>query len=65
MSKDGSHLMLSQQLPEFSKIGEFFLEKLGCHTDEKNSEKLQGELLQIFTKLKALYHKSCISEYNA
>ena len=59
------HLMLSQQLPEFARIGEFSLEKLGCHTDEKNSEKRQGELLQIFTEHKAVYHKSCVSEYNA
>ena len=57
--------MLSQQLPEFAKIGEFSLEKFGCHTDEKNSEKLQGELLQIFREHKAVYHKSCVSEYNA
>ena len=57
--------MLSQQLPEFAKIGEFSLEKFGCHTDEKTSEKLQGELLQIFTEHKAVYHKSCVSEYNA
>ena len=46
--------MLSQQLPEF-----------GCHTDEKKLEKLQGELLQIFTEHKAVYHKTCVSEYNA
>ena len=57
--------MLSQQLPESAKIGEFSLEKFGCHTDEKNSEKLQGELQQIFTKHKAVFHKSCVSEYNA
>ena len=30
--------MLSQRLPEFENIGEFSLEKLGCHKDEKNSE---------------------------
>ena len=53
----GSRLMLSQQLPELAKIGEFSLKKIGCHTD--------GKLPQIFTKLKAVYHKSCISEYNA
>ena len=45
------------------------MEKFGCHTDVKNSEKLQGELqgelLQIFTEHKAVYHKSCVSEYNA
>ena len=41
------------------------MEKFGCHTDEKNSEKLQGELLQIFSEHKAIYHKSCVSEYNA
>ena len=57
--------MLFQQLPEFAKIEEFSLEKFGCHTDEKNSEKLQGELQQIFTKHKAVFHKSCVSEYNA
>ena len=61
----GNHLMLSQQPPDFAKTGEFSLEKFGCHTDEKNSEKLQGELLQIFTEHKAVYHKSCVSEYNA
>ena len=53
----GSRLMLSQQLPELAKIGEFSLEKFGYHTD--------GKLPQIFTKLKAVYHKSCILEYNA
>ena len=47
--------MLSQQLPESAKIGEFSLEKFGCHTDEKNSEKFQGELQQIFTEHKAVY----------
>ena len=31
----------------------------------KNSEKLQGELLQIFKEHKAVYHKSCVSEYKA
>ena len=56
--------MLSQQLPEFVKIGEFSLEKFGCHTDEKNSEKLQGELLQLFTEHKAVYHEICVSEHN-
>ena len=61
----GSHFMLSQQLIEFEKIGEFPLEKFGCHTDEKISEKLQGELLQIFTEHKAVYNKSCVSKYNA
>ena len=45
--------MLSKQLPEFAKIGEFSFEKFGCHTDEKNSEKLQEEPLQIFTEHKA------------
>ena len=53
----GSRLMLSQQLPELAKIGEFSLEKFDYHTD--------GKLPQIFTKLKAVYHKSCILEYNA
>ena len=57
--------MLSQQLPEFAEIGEFSLEKFGCHTDQKNSEKFQGELLQIFSEHKAIYHKICVSEYNA
>ena len=56
--------MLFQQLPEFEKIEEFSLEKFGCHTDEKNSEELQRELQQIFTKYKAVFHKS-LSEYNA
>ena len=31
----------------------------------KNSEKLQGELLQIFKEHKAVYHKSCVLEYKA
>ena len=31
----------------------------------QNSEKLQGELLQIFTEHKAVYHKRCVLEYNA
>ena len=31
----------------------------------KNSEKLQGELLLIFKEHKAVYHKSCVSEYKA
>ena len=53
----GSRLMLSQQLPELAKIREFSLEKFGYHTD--------GKPPQIFTKLKAVYHKSCILEYNA
>ena len=57
--------MLSHQLPEFAKIREFSLEKFGCHTDKKNSEKLQEKLLQIFTEHKAVYHKSCVSKYNA
>ena len=56
--------MLSQQLLEFAKIGEFSLEKSGCYTDEKSSGKLQWELLQIFTEHKAVYHKSCVSQYN-
>ena len=56
--------MLSQQLPEFAKIGEFSFEKFGCHTDEKNSEKLQEEPLQIFTEHKAVYYKSCVSKCN-
>ena len=60
-----SHLMLSQQLPEFAKLGEFSFEKFGCYIDEKNSEKLQGELLQTFTEHKTVYHESCVSEYNA
>ena len=61
--------MLSQQLPEFAKIGEFSLEKFGCHRDKKKFRKTPQkkfrELPQIFTKHKAVYHKSCVSEYNA
>ena len=38
---------------------------LGCHNDQKNSEKFQGELLQIFKEHKAVYHKSCVLEYKA
>ena len=41
------------------------MEKLGYQSDEKNSGKLQGEPLQIFTEHKAVYHKRCVSKYNA
>ena len=61
----GSHLLLSQQLPEIGKIGEFSLEKFGCHTDEKKSEKLQVKRRPIFREHKAPYHKNCVLEYNA
>ena len=41
------------------------MEEIDCHTDEKNTEKRQGEPLEIFTEHKAVYHKNCVLEYNA
>ena len=54
----GSYGKLAKFLPQFAAIGKFRLDRFGCINNELDTIKRKFEVSS------ALYHKSCVDEYN-